>query len=281
MTALKASITPEVADLGVDYTYLDSYDKSTLMDQIRSHIDTVGARPTKRQWDAAWQEIYDSELNQPKYLQSARASLITGNIFRWNQDYIASADPKLEKKYHEHVLKSIVEQYFYNVDYVVELGCGTGHNLEAIRKQRPDLAVYGSDFTDSSLKCLDRLGIPGFKFDLRDSTVESLPRDIRNNSSRVGIFTMGALEQVGDKINGFIDFCRSFDPAECVHVEPILELYDPSHPVDQLAIDYHHARGYLNGFFPILEQQGLLRSYERSTFGNSFNEGYTVLRWNT
>ena len=46
MTALKASITPEVADLGVDYTYLDYYDKSTLMDQIRSHIDTVGARPT-------------------------------------------------------------------------------------------------------------------------------------------------------------------------------------------------------------------------------------------
>ena len=281
MTALKASITPEVADLGVDYTYLDYYDKSTLMDQIRSHIDTVGARPTQRQWDAAWQEIYDSELNQPKYLQSARASLITGNIFRWNQDYIASADPKLEKKYHEHVLKSIVEQYFYNVDYVVELGCGTGHNLEAIRKQRPDLMVYGSDFTDSSLRCLERLQIPGFKFDLRDSTTGSLPRDIRNNSSRVGIFTMGALEQVGDKINGFIEFCQSFRPAECVHVEPILELYDPSPPVDQLAIDYHHARGYLKGFFPALERQGLLRSYERSTFGNSFNEGYTVLRWNT
>ena len=143
MTALKASITPEVADLGVDYTYLDYYDKSTLMDQIRSHIDTVGARPTKKQWDAAWQEIYDSELNQPKYLQSARASLIAGNIFRWNQDYIAATDPKLEKKYHERALKNIVEQYFSNVDYVVELGCGTGHNLEAISRERSDIRVYG------------------------------------------------------------------------------------------------------------------------------------------
>jgi len=248
MTALKASITPEISDMGVEYAYLDYYEKSKLMDQIRSHIDTVGARPTKRQWDAAWQEIYDSELNEPKYLQSARASLITGNIFRWNQDYIASLDPKLEKKYHEMVL---------------------------------NIKVYGSDFTDSSLKCLDRLGIPGFKFDLRDANDGSIPAELKQNHSRVGIFTMGALEQVGDQVNSFIEFCCSFRPAECVHVEPVVELYDSSNPVDKLAVDYHHARGYLKGFFPTLQERGLLKSYERSTFGNSFNEGYTVLRWNT
>lgn len=281
MTALKASITPDIDHLGVEYTYLDYYEKSKLMDQIRSHIDTVGARPTQRQWDSAWQEIYDAELNEPKYLQSARTSLITGNIFRWNQDYIGALDPKLEKKYHENVLKNIVENYFSNIDYVIEFGCGTGHNLQAVKRERPDVMVYGSDFTDSSLKCLNRLGIPGFKFDLRDSGDENIPVELKNNHSRVGIFTMGALEQVGDKIDGFIEFCCSFRPAECIHVEPIVELYDPSNPVDQLAIDYHHARGYLKGLFPTLQQKGLLKSYERSTFGNSFNEGYTVLRWNT
>ena len=281
MTALKASITPEISEMGAEYAYLDYYEKSKLMDQIRSHIDTVGASPTQRQWDAAWQEIYDAELNQPKYLQSARTSLIAGNIFRWNQDYIGVLDPKLEKKYHENVLKNIVESYFSNIDYVIELGCGTGHNLQAVKRERPDVMVYGSDFTDSSLKCLNRLGIPGFKFDLRDSGDESIPVELKNNHSRVGIFTMGALEQVGDKIGGFIEFCCSFRPAECIHVEPIVELYDPSNPVDQLAIDYHHARGYLRGFFPTLQEKGLLKSYERSTFGNSFNEGYTVLRWET
>jgi SAM-dependent methyltransferase len=281
MTALKASITPEVADLGVDYTYLDYYEKSSLMDQIRSHIDSVGARPTRKQWDAAWQEIYDSELNQPKYLQSARTSLINGSVFRWNQDYITATDPKLEKKYHETVATNIIDHYFSNVDYVVEFGCGTGHNLVAVKRRRPDIKVYGSDFTDSSLKCLSRLGIPGFKFDLRDLDNDGVPLELRHHHSRVGILTMGALEQVGNKFSNFIKFCRSFQPAECVHVEPILELYDSSHPVDRLAIDYHRARGYLEGFFPALQEEGLLKSYERSTFGNSFNEGYTVLRWNT
>ena len=283
MTALKASITPDIDYLGVEYAYLDYYEKSGLMDQIRSHIDTVGARPTQKQWDAAWQEIYDAELNDPMWLQSNanRLSLIAGTIFRWNQEYITAVDPKLEKKYHEGVVKNIIQHYFSNVDYVVEFGCGTGHNLRTVQAQRPDIRVYGSDFTASSLKCLDRLDIPGFKFDLRDSDDRSVPMELKHNHSRVGILTVGALEQVGSYFSNFIKFCRSFQPSECVHVEPIVELYDDSNPVDRLAIDYHHARGYLSGFFPALKEDGLLKSYERSTFGNSFNEGYTVLRWNT
>ena len=281
MKVSRACITTEIADLGVDYAYLDHYEKSHLMDQIRSHIDTVGARPTQGQWDAAWQEIYDAELEQPKYLQSARTSLTTGGIFRWNQDYISTSDDSLEKKYHESVLSNIVEHYFQDIDYVLELGCGTGHNLEAISRIRPDLSLYGSDFTQSSLKCLRRRGIPGFLFDLRDSDQSEIPLQLKDNHTRVAILTMGALEQVGDKVEGFIKFCSSFRPQECIHVEPVVELYDPSDPVDKLAIDYHHARGYLKGFFPALQERDLLKSYERSTFGNTFNEGYTVLRWKT
>ena len=280
MTVSKASITPEIADIGVDYTYLNHYEKSKIMDQIKSHISKVGTRPTQEQWDAAWQEIYDSKLEQPKYLQSARTSLLKGGVFRWNQDYIKTNDHSLEKKYHEGVLKNIVRHYFNDVDYVVELGCGTGHNLEAIGRMMPHVHLYGSDFTTSSLKCLDRRGIPGFKFDLRSSDASQVPSELKKNRARVGILTMGALEQVGDNVDGFIEFCCSFRPRECIHVEPVVELYDSSIAVDRLAIDYHYARGYLRGFLPALEKNGLLRSYERSTFGNSFNEGYTVLRWN-
>ena len=279
MTSSRACITTEISDLGVDYSYLTEYEKSDLMDQIRAHIDTVSSRPSQTQWNAAWQDIYDSELEQPKYLQSARASLTKGGIFRWNQDYITTRDAHLEKKYHESTLVNIVEDYFQNVEYVVELGCGTGHNLEAIAAMRPDLKVYGSDFTDSSLRCLERRRIPGFKFDLLESDQSNIPAELKRNHSKVAIFTMGALEQVGDQVQGFLDFCCSFAPQECIHVEPIVELYDESNPVDKLAIDYHHARGYLKGFFTKLQEQDLLKSYERSTFGNTFNEGYTILRW--
>ena len=66
-------------------------------------------------------------------------------------------------------------------------------------------------------------------------------------------------------------------PKKSIHIEPILEFYDPSCEIDNLAIEYHRKRGYLDGFYLAAKRMGLLRYCNRPTFGNALNEGFNIL----
>ena len=120
--------------------------------------------------------------------------------------------------------------------------------------------------------------IAGKRFDFfaPDSDFEFAPNSC--------VLTMCALEQVGERFLPFLDFIREKRPRRVVHVEPILELYDPQLPHDALAIRYHQQRRYLSGLLPhlqSLERAGFIQflKVQRLKFGSRFHECFTVVAW--
>jgi hypothetical protein len=89
---------------------------------------------------------------------------------------------------------------------------------------------------------------------------------------------------VGPRHEAFLQFLLQQRPRVCVHMEPMLELYDPRNDVDALAIQYHTTRGYLSGFLPRLwqlEAEGRIDmlQVQRMQFGSLFHEAYSIVVW--
>ena len=64
-----------------------------------------------------------------------------------------------------------------------------------------------------------------------------------------GIYTVAALEQVGENFKEFISFLMDKKPSICVNMEPIDELLDGNNLIDNLSIRYFRKRNYLNKFY--------------------------------
>jgi hypothetical protein len=73
-------------------------------------------------------------------------------------------------------------------------------------------------------------------------------------------------------------------PKLCVHLEPVLELYDEATLFDYLAIRCHTTRNYLKNWLSdirALEKSGKAEIIEekRLQFGDRYHEAYSVIAW--
>jgi hypothetical protein len=98
------------------------------------------------------------------------------------------------------------------------------------------------------------------------------------------VLTVHALEQLSTGWRPFLDYLLARRPGLCLHVEPLLELYDEHHPLDALASRYHRKRRYLEGFLPAveaLEAEGRaeILARRRTSFGGLHHESFSLLAW--
>jgi hypothetical protein len=96
--------------------------------------------------------------------------------------------------------------------------------------------------------------------------------------------TMASMEQLNTKYENFLNYLMAHKPSICLHLEPLIELYDKDDLFDHLAFQYHRKRGYLNGFLTSLrnlEAEGKLSILDvrRLFFGSMFHEGYSIVIW--
>lgn len=73
-------------------------------------------------------------------------------------------------------------------------------------------------------------------------------------------------------------------PKICVHLEPIVELYDDDNLIDWMAKQFHCKRRYLFGFYPRLqelEREGKIEllQVKRLEFGSLNHECFTLIVW--
>jgi hypothetical protein len=98
-----------------------------------------------------------------------------------------------------------------------------------------------------------------------------------------GVFTIGALEQLGTGYEAFLSFLLQRRPRICVHMETMNEFYDRESIEDYIALRYTRQRGYLWGFLErlrVLERTGTIRIHDvRRTFGSQYHEGYSFVVW--
>ena len=180
---------------------------------------------------------------------------------------------------------SVLSTYFKNIQIIYEFGCGNGWNLRAAHQLYPFKQMVGLDWANSAIKELNRLGrlktggwIRGRQFDFFDPDY-----DLKLEPGSA-VWTVGALEQTGQHWGPFLEYLLANKPAICVHVEPIVEWYDPKNPVDATAIAYHLARNYWQGFPSRMEdlaRQGKVEilQKQRSYVGSKYLEGYSLFVW--
>lgn len=271
------------------YQRLTPEDRDEVVRGVRARIDSgelsrVGEH-RQQVWDKGWDENLQAFTSSGFDVDSLTPRFIrTGPIVRLDQDYVRRLDPRFEFLFHDVIRRWLFATYLGEAERVYEFGCGSAYNLVALSELAPNMPLVGLDWATSAVDLATSIGrergirLTGRRFDFfhPDASVDLGSGD--------AALTIHALEQIGDQHEPFLEFLLAKRPRICVHMEPLLELYDPANEADALAIAYHTTRGYLAGFLPRLQQlqrEGRIEILEvrRPRFGSLYHEAYSIVVW--
>ncbi len=205
-------------------------------------------------------------------------------IVRWMGNVVMPITDNFDYKIHICLVDAILQEYLKDVDNVFEFGCGPAYHLIRLKEFNNSYNLNGSDWTRTSQDIIREINkvldtnINGFNLNFfkPDYTI-----DIPENS---GIYTVAALEQVGENFKEFLNFLLDKKPSICVHMEPIDELLDDTNLIDSLSIKYFRKRNYLDNFLPYLEElekEGKIEIIKKQRIysGSYFIEGHSLIVW--
>lgn len=251
----------------------------SIINRIESDTQRIGAPERAAVWERGW---YDAAIKFK--MLPTRESLVPAFIrsnqpVRYKQDYCWPDEGESELDHVRSVQKELA-QHFNGCAHVAEFGCGTGFNLVALADQMAGVIFTGYDFASSAVQLANDAGwalqlpVNAFQFDMIS------PRPVAGLGGG-GVLTFGAVEQLAGQFHSFIDFLLANGPKIVVHVEPTVELYDPTNLVDALAIAFHMKRGYTTGLLPYLQEHPGIQMLEvkRTFCGSLMHEGYNVIAW--
>ncbi len=249
-----------------------------------SSLSCVGAHRIDV-WEKGWEENYQEFVSSnyklsalvPKYYNAH------GHL-RYKGQFIKPVDPCFEINFYTIFRIWLFQRYLSGIKNIYELGCGTGLNLVLLAKLFPKANLFGLDWAYSSQQIMSALAenynwkIKGFQFDFFEPQCDIPILD------KSAILTMTALEQIGDSHGKLLDFIFERNPAICINVEPIVELYDDNQLLDYLAIRYHKKRGYLSNYLTTLrefEREGKVEMIcvHKINFGGFLNESFSIVIW--
>jgi SAM-dependent methyltransferase len=203
-------------------------------------------------------------------------------VMRWGRCLVEPERPYLVHELTALTLDHVFRRHFGPLRHVYEAGCGTGRHLRALAERFPDKELIGLDWTEASVRLLALLAaheersITGIQFDMLS------PPPAVHLEPGAGVFTVHALEQLGDGFRPFLEWLLRERPALVVHHEPIVEFYDPDVELDHLAIAYHHRRAWLSGYWPALaglaaEGRIEILVARRLLYGDAYTEGSLIV----
>lgn len=262
---------------------------ATILRVLRALGEGAAAKagPARRErWEEGWgehlaaveREGFRPELLAPRYFRP--------DVVRLDGGFVHPLAPSFEHDAFAVLRRLVFARWLRDVASVVELGCGTGMNLVALLDQFPELTVVGGDWARASQELL-RLAardtgrrIAGVFFDM----FHPEKSDAVAIDGRTAVLTVHALEQLGREFQPLLDWLVARAPARCVHIEPLVELYDPDRLVDHLAREYHRQRGYLEGWVGAVRAladagRAEILVERRVRFGSLFHEAYSLLVW--
>jgi hypothetical protein len=271
------------------YDPLDPPERDQVIQEIRAKLDAnafskVGAHRQKV-WEKGWSENLEEFAQKGYALEKLVPRFVRPNpIVRLNQQFVRAHDPQFEYRFFSVFRLWLFLRYLTDAEAVYEFGCGSGYNLVALAELHPQMKLYGLDWAESAVQLVNLIAqthvpnLQGRRFDFfaLDPGLKLSPRSVA--------LTMCALEQVGPRFEEFLQFLLRQSPLLCINMEPMLDLYDPKNPVDDLAIRYHTQREYLNGYLARLGQlaaEGRIEilKLQRLRFGSLYHEGYSYVVW--
>lgn len=278
-----------VAGLDLGYSRLPANDRDNLILGILQRIDSPELAPSGEGRKADWEKGWSENLNEfvasgcdpakliPKYYKKKVPVRLDG-------DYAMPSGDDFVLHWTAVFRDWLFRKYLAEADAIYEFGCGPGAHLHCLASMFPDKRLYGLDWARASQEILSHLSkqhggrIRGLHFDFfaPDPQVRLEP-----NSA---VYTFGALEQVGDRHEPFLEFLLRQAPRVCVNVECFSELYEAGSLPDHLALKYHQKRNYLDGYLTRLRQLDatgrieLLKVHHQS-FGNLYHDSHSYAVW--
>ena len=277
----------------LNYTPLDRAQTLALISEAGRAIAAgkfrvVGDQAGIAVWEKGWREVADAmrhasnvtiETLKPQYFH-------LGVPFRFMGEFVHPDTDYFEYYAGIAVRRQLVAHFLAGSSSLLELGCGTGINLLLAADLFADAKLAGSDWAQATLDILGLLGnamgrpITPVLYNMLDPSGRAdLPI-----SSDTDVLTVHALEQLGARAPEIVEHLIAARPRRCLHIEPILEFYDPADPFDEIAQRYHLARSYLQGLHPTLkaaEKAGRIRilGARRVKLGNGYHEAYSYIAW--
>lgn len=274
----------------LNYARLTLPDRDKIIHKVLKTLDSdmllISGKNDPYRWEKGWGEVladvrqkgFSLDLLQPQYFYH--------DILRFNGDYIKVNSKSFEFDFYALIRRLIFKKYLATASSIVEFGCGTGTNLVLLAQLFPDKNLFGCDWAKPSQELLTIIAqelkakIQGIQFNML--TLEG--QEKLNIDKHTAVITMHAMEQLGASYQPMLDYLIAARPGICLHLEPILELYNPESLFDHLAIRYHEKRNYLQGLLTALKEQQAKNVIEimdvrRLYFGSLFHEGYSLIVW--
>jgi len=257
---------------------------STVLSRIESGFTQVGPHRIDvwaDAWDAVKQRFQETNFN----LEALVPRFVGATGFlRLGGHFIRPVSERFELEFFFALRRWLFDSYLSDYEMVVELGSGSGFNVIEFSKIFPATRVVGADWSQAAVDILNMYAgstgahVEGLRFDFFHPS-----GDLRITQDSA-VMTFCAFEQVGSRFDAILNFLIDKRPSRVVQVEPVLELYDPNEPFDQLAIRYHKHRGYLEGYYTALQElesagQIKILHAKRTSFGSLFNECYNIIVW--
>lgn len=271
------------------YRELNSQERGKTILSVLKRIDSgelaVAGKERVCQWEKGWSENLHNFIFSGWNLDALIPKYVRPNqVLRLYRDYIMPSNANFELNFFTVLRLWLFKKYFGEFDNVYEFGCGPAYNLPLIAKMFPQKGLYGLDWSNVAVEIVnilhDKHGINaiGCLFDMYSPNY-----DLKMSENSVAI-TIGGLEQLGKDYREFIYYLQDEAPRLCIHVEPLCELYDEDNLMDYLAIKFHKARNYLDGFLTYLQKLEALGKIEivktqRMYFGSLFHDGWSMVFW--
>jgi hypothetical protein len=279
----------QISGYDLRYVTLEGKDRDDVILNILKRIEApdipVSGASRHEDWERGWGENlkefidsgYDVETLVPKYFKK--------NVpVRFMGDYILSPNPQFVLDCTRVFRSWIFQKYLTQHDAIYEFGCGPATHLSYLAEHYPDKKLIGLDWARPSQEIIRLLAqnrgwnIEGHNFDFFNPDPDV---HLETNSA---VYTFGALEQIGDRHEQFLDFLLREKPAICVNVECISEFYDESKMPDYLALRYHKRKNYLDGYLTRLRQlatEGLIQiiAEHHQQYGNMFDDSHSYVVW--
>lgn len=246
---------------------------------------TVSGEDRKPDWEEGWRENLQAFTQSGYDLDSLIPRYFKKHVpVRLNGDYVMPLGPDFVLNCTKVFRSWLFQKYCKNVDSLYEFGCGPGSHLAFLAGLYPDKNLYGLDWAESSQKILEHLSnqfpwsIKGVHFDFFQ------PNHNFHLAKSSAVLTFGALEQVGERFEAFLQYILYQRPTICINVECINEFYQQDNLSDFLALQYHRRRDYLFNYLTRLRQlesEGLLKILKahHQPFGNIYNDTHSYIIW--
>jgi len=275
----------------LSYRELDSREAAQIAAEVETTVqDTLLRRSGEDDpsvWIRGWGEVAERLKGAPITIDSLQPQYFRGvPTCRLFGRYIRPLSPDFEYYAGLALRRIIFAEFLGDIPSIAEIGCGTGINLLLLAEQFPAARLVGADWAPVCREILAQMANQ-FRRPIRGEVFNMLTAtgwDGRDIDRATACVTVHAMEQLGETWRPFGDFLLARRPALCLHIEPILELYDETSAFDAAARRYHLKRGYLRGFHPHVlslcnEGKAELIASRRIAFGGLFHEAYSVLAW--